>query len=53
MLLPDLVELRHLDVQLTRGEYTVPGPNLIWSVDGHDKLSEYGIEIYGGIDGYA
>ena len=53
MLLPDLVESQHLDVQRTRGKYIVPGPNLIWSVDGHDKLSEYGIKIYSGINGYA
>ena len=36
-----------------RSEYIVPGPNLVWSVDGHDKLSEYRIQIYGGIDGHA
>ena len=31
----------------------VPGSNLVWSVDGHDKLAEYGIEIYGAIDAHA
>jgi len=31
----------------------VKGPNRVWSVDGHDKLKEYGFEIYGGIDGYS
>ncbi|KAI9748017.1 MAG: hypothetical protein M4579_007333, partial [Chaenotheca gracillima] len=36
-----------------RARYTVKGPNRIWSADGHDKLSEYGFEIYGIIDGYS
>lgn len=35
-----------------RGNYTVPGPNFVWSVDGHLKLHMYGIEIYAGIDAY-
>jgi len=33
-----------------RGAYLVPGPNFVWSIDGHHKLSMYGIEIYAGID---
>jgi len=36
-----------------RGGYFVPGPNFVWSVDGHHKLSIYGIEIYAGIDAYS
>ncbi|KAI9748093.1 MAG: hypothetical protein M4579_007315 [Chaenotheca gracillima] len=36
-----------------RARYTVKGPNRIWSADGHDKLSEFGFEIYGIIDGYS
>ncbi|KAF6238756.1 hypothetical protein HO173_003263 [Letharia columbiana] len=52
-ILPDAVDRRLRDVQRKRGEYVGPGPNLVWSVDGHDKLSEYGIEIYGGIDDHA
>ena len=47
------MESQHLDVQRTRDEYIVPGPNLVWSVDSHDKLSEYRIEIYGRINGHA
>jgi len=35
------------------GAYTVPGPNLVWSIDGHHKLSMYGIEIYAGIDAFS
>jgi hypothetical protein len=36
-----------------RLEYIVPGPNYLWSIDGHDKLAKYGIEIYGAIDAYS
>ena len=36
-----------------RGGYFVPGPNFVWSIDGHHKLSMYGIEIYAGIDAYS
>ena len=52
-LVPDAVDRRLRDIQRQRGEYVVAGPNLVWSVDGHDKLSEFGIQIYGGIDAYA
>ena len=36
-----------------RGAYTVPGPNFVWSSDGHHKLSMYGIETYAGIDAFS
>ena len=36
-----------------RDRYIVPGPNHVWSVDGHDKLKAYGIEIYDIIDAYS
>ena len=36
-----------------RGAYLVPGPNFVWSIDGHHKLSMYGIEIYAGIDAFS
>ena len=29
------------------------GPDWIWSIDGHDKLSPFGIEIYAYIDVYS
>jgi hypothetical protein len=31
----------------------IPGPNYLWSIDGHDKFRNYGIEIYAGIDAYS
>jgi hypothetical protein len=36
-----------------RHEALFHGPNFIWSVDGHCKLSPYGIDIYGAIDAYS
>jgi hypothetical protein len=39
-------------MQRHRKEYIVPGPDYIWSLDGHDKLSDWGIEIYAAIDAY-
>ncbi|KAI4211630.1 MAG: hypothetical protein LQ351_005533, partial [Letrouitia transgressa] len=52
-LLPDVVDRRKRDLQRRRGEYIVPGPNFLWSIDGYDKLKAYGIEIYAGLDAYA
>ena len=36
-----------------RGIYKSAGPNWMWAVDGHSKLSRWGIEIYGCIDTYS
>ncbi|KAJ5544008.1 hypothetical protein N7494_005287 [Penicillium frequentans] len=36
-----------------RGQYSTPGPNQVWHVDGHMKLEPFGIEIYAGIDGFS
>ena len=47
------VSLRCQNAQSRRGGYLVPGPNFIWSIDGHMKLSLFGIEIYGAIDVYS
>ncbi|RPA91874.1 hypothetical protein L873DRAFT_1597612, partial [Choiromyces venosus 120613-1] len=33
--------------------YFVKGPNRVLSIDGHDKLSRFGFEVYGAIDGYS
>lgn len=40
-------------MQRHRGEYIVPGPNFIWSIDGYLKLEFYGIEVYAAIDAYS
>jgi hypothetical protein len=33
--------------------YLVPGPDYVWSVDGHFKFWDYGMQIKSGIDGYS
>jgi hypothetical protein len=50
---PDAVLRRQYDQQRRRGQYVVPGPNYLWSIDGYDKLKPYGIEIYACIDAYS
>ncbi|KAG9089884.1 hypothetical protein FS749_000974 [Ceratobasidium sp. UAMH 11750] len=35
-----------------RREYSVPGPNCLWHLDGHHKLIRWGIVVHGMIDGY-
>ena len=52
-LVPDAIERRVRNMQRHRGEYIVPGPNFVWSLDGYMKLSPYGIEIYASIDAYS
>lgn len=36
-----------------RGQFIVKGPNRVWSIDGHDKLSRFGFQIYAAIDAYS
>ena len=35
-----------------RRQAVFPGNNFVWSVDGHDKLLNWGIDIYAAIDGF-
>ncbi|KAF1946536.1 hypothetical protein EJ02DRAFT_462549 [Clathrospora elynae] len=49
----EAVERRKRDLQRHRGEYFVPGPNFVWSIDGYCKLRPYGVEIYACIDAYS
>ena len=42
--------------KLQKREYTSPGPNFAWHVDGYDKLlklKDYGFPIHGAIDGFS
>ena len=50
---PEGVLYRRAEKLRKRGRYVVKGPNCVWSVDGHDKLKEFGFHIYGSIDSYA
>lgn len=52
-ILPEQVDRRRRKMQQHRGEYIVPGPNFIWSIDGYDKLKPYGIQIYACIDAFS
>jgi len=33
--------------------YITEGPDYLWCLDGHDKLAQYGIEIYAAVDAYS
>jgi len=44
---------RKKKLQSRKGEYIIPGPDWIWSIDGHDKFSPFGIDIYACIDAYS
>jgi hypothetical protein len=37
----------------TRLENYITGPNFLWCLDGHDKFSQYGIQIYAAVDAYS
>ena len=50
---PRAIESRSLQAPRRRRRYMVKGPNRVWSIDGHDKLSAYGFQIYGIIDAYS
>ncbi|RPA73771.1 hypothetical protein BJ508DRAFT_313480 [Ascobolus immersus RN42] len=50
---PKGVQNRRIRRLHKRERYGVPGPNRVWSIDGHDKLSHFGFEIYGCIDAYS
>ena len=52
-LYPEGIARRKQDMQRHRGQYIVPGPNFIWSIDGHLKFAFCGIEIYAAIDAYS
>ena len=39
--------------KLIRRQYSSPGPNFTWHIDGYDKLKPYGFAIHGVIDGYS
>ena len=47
------VAARTANTHRQRSRFRVKGPNRVWSVDGHDKLLEFGFEIYRIIDGYS
>ncbi|KAH7109535.1 hypothetical protein EDB81DRAFT_833653, partial [Dactylonectria macrodidyma] len=50
---PESITDRWGKARFQRREFIVPGPDWVWSLDGYDKLKQWGFEIYAGIDGYA
>ena len=50
---PEGVEARICGKMRKRGQFIVKGPNRVWSIDGHDKLSRFGFHIYASIDAYS
>jgi hypothetical protein len=36
-----------------RDNYVIPGPDWLWCLNGYNKLSRFGIKIYGCVDAYA
>jgi hypothetical protein len=53
---PEAIEARKPKFKAGRdriGKYVVPGPDYVWSVDGHLKFRDYGIGIYACVDGYS
>ena len=39
--------------RLKRRQYSNPGPNYTWHIDGYDKAKPWGFSIHGGIDGFS
>lgn len=39
--------------RFTRRQYSCPGPNHVWHIDGYDKLKPFGFAIHGAIDGFS
>jgi hypothetical protein len=39
--------------KIRQENYTTEGPNYLWCLDGHDKLTQFGMQIYAAIDAYS
>jgi transposase InsO family protein len=50
---PIRVAVRTANTHCQRSRFRVKGPNRVWSIDGHNKLSEFSFEIYRIIDSYS
>ena len=49
---PGAVQMRKVR-RLRRRQYSVPGPNYLWHLDGHHKLGVFNIVTHACIDGYS
>ncbi|KAM4058246.1 hypothetical protein HRG_013937 [Hirsutella rhossiliensis] len=50
---PENVRERWGRTRYTRRDFSIHGPDWVWSIDGYDKLKNWGFEIYAGIDAYS
>lgn len=51
---PEGVASRLPGMRIKRLEnYITAGPDYLWCLDGHDKLAQFGIEIYAAVDAYS
>ncbi|KAG6131192.1 hypothetical protein E4U28_007049 [Claviceps purpurea] len=50
---PEQVQSRSPGNLMHRGNFRVPGPNFFWCLDGYEKLSRFGFEVYACIDAYS
>jgi hypothetical protein len=39
--------------RLLRRQYSCPGPDFIWHIDGYDKIKPFGFAIHGAVDGFS
>ncbi|KAG6259816.1 hypothetical protein E4U48_000355, partial [Claviceps purpurea] len=53
VLYPDVVQRRSPGNFTFRGNFRVSGPNFFWCLDGYEKLSRFGFEVYACIDAYS
>ncbi|KAM4062477.1 hypothetical protein HRG_013652 [Hirsutella rhossiliensis] len=47
---PENVRERWGRTRYKRRDFSIHGPDWVWSIDGYDKLKNWGFEIYAGID---
>jgi hypothetical protein len=51
---PEGVRARKKPYKKVHGRnFCTPGPNFLWAIDGHHKLTRFGIQIYAAIDAYS
>ncbi|KAM4062012.1 hypothetical protein HRG_013500 [Hirsutella rhossiliensis] len=50
---PENVRERWGRTRYKRRDFSIHGPDWVWSIDGYDKLKNWGFEIYAGIDAYS
>lgn len=52
-ILPEEVQKRREGNFKHRTDFSVPGPNFLWCLDGYEKLKRFGFQIYACVDAYS